>query len=216
MNATQQPTRSVLLVIDMENDFLPGGALAVPDGDAVIPVINRVMPLFPLVVATRDWHPPGHISFASRHEGKEPGQTAEVAYGEQVMWPEHCVQATHGAMFPEELDQRPFNLILHKGTRKDLDSYSAFFENDRTTSTGLEAYLAGMGVEKVFVCGLAEDVCVSFTAQDARRLGFETFVIQDATRGVDIPEGNLEEARQTMREKGVKRVSSQEVQEMAE
>lgn len=215
MNAIGQLTRSVLLVIDMERDFLPGGALAVPDGDAVIPVINRVMPLFPLVVATRDWHPPGHISFASRYQGKEPGDTVQVDYGEQVLWPDHCVKASSGAAFPEDLDLRPIQLILHKGTRKDLDSYSAFFENDQTTSTGLEPYLVGMGVEKVFVCGLAEDVCVSFTAQDARRLGFETSLIEDATRGVDIPEGNLEEARQVMREKGVKRVSSNEVEEMA-
>ena len=208
MAAKDEIARSALLIIDVQNDFCPGGSLAVPDGDRVIPVINRIAGLFPLVVATRDWHPDDHISFASAHPGKQPQDTVEHGGITQILWPDHCVKGTPGAEFHPELDTSPINLILHKGAKTHLDSYSAFFENDKTTATGLESYLRGLGFERVFVVGLAEDVCVFFTATDARRLGFPTTVVTDATRGVNIPAGNLENARNEMTSAGVGFVSS--------
>ncbi|WP_455382456.1 bifunctional nicotinamidase/pyrazinamidase [Salinispira pacifica] len=200
--------KRALLVIDVQNDFCPGGSLAVKEGDRVVPVINRLMSLFPLVVATRDWHPEGHISFASRHAGRKPGEAVKVDGVDQMLWPDHCVKASAGAQFHPDLDQRPVNLILNKGTRKELDSYSAFFENDRTTATGLESYLRGLGFSEVYICGLAEDVCVFFSATDARRLDFRTYVIADAVRGVDMPGGALASARKQMESDGVIYVTS--------
>lgn len=208
MAARDEIGRSALLIIDVQNDFCPGGSLAVPEGDRVIPVINRIAGLFPLVVATRDWHPDDHISFASVHPGKQPQDTIEHGGITQILWPDHCVKGSAGAEFHPDLDTSPINLILHKGAKTHLDSYSAFFENDKTTATGLESYLRGLGFEQVFVVGLAEDVCVFFTATDARRLGFPTTVVTDATRGVNIPEGNLEGARNEMASAGVRFVSS--------
>ncbi len=201
---------SALLVIDVQNDFCPGGALAVEGGDKVVPIINRLMPAFPLVVATKDWHPEGHVSFASQHH-KEPGTTIEVHGDRTVLWPDHCVQGTDGADFRTSLDVTGINLVLHKGTKRDLDSYSAFFENDHETPTGLEHYLKGLGFSKIFVVGLAEDVCVYFTATDGRKVGFEVSVVSDATRGVDMPEGNLEKARRDMEQKGVRYLTSKEI-----
>ncbi|MFP4384654.1 MAG: bifunctional nicotinamidase/pyrazinamidase [Spirochaetia bacterium] len=176
-----------LIVVDVQNDFCEGGALAVPGSNAIIPVINRLISEFGTAVATRDWHPEGHISFASRHPGKEPQDTVNVDGLKQVLWPDHCVPGTEGAEFHPELDLRKINLILHKGNKKDLDSYSAFFENDQKTSTGLEFYLKGLGIKEVYICGLAADVCVYYTAQDALKTGFKTTVISDATKGVVNP-----------------------------
>lgn len=201
---------SALIVIDVQNDFCPGGSLAVEGGDKVIPVINKLTPEFPLVVATKDWHPADHISFASQHN-EEPGTVIEVQGDKTVLWPEHCVQGSNGAEFRSSLDTRYINLVLHKGTKRDLDSYSAFFENDHKTPTGLEHYLKGLGFSKLFVVGLAEDVCVYFTATDARRVGFEVAVISDATRGVDMPEGNLDKARKEMADQGVRYIQSKEI-----
>jgi nicotinamidase/pyrazinamidase len=201
---------SALIVIDVQNDFCPGGALAVEGGDKIIPTINKLMPLFPLVVATKDWHPQGHVSFASQHD-KEPGTVIEVHGDKTVLWPDHCVQGTDGAEFRTSLDVTGINLVLHKGTKKGLDSYSAFFENDHQTPTGLEHYLKGLGISKIFVVGLAEDVCVYFTATDGRKVGFDVSVVSDATRGVDLPEGNLEKARTDMQQKGVHYLLSEEI-----
>lgn len=201
--STSDTRDAALLVIDVQNDFCPGGALAVEHGDRVIRVINRIIPRFPLVVATKDWHPENHVSFASRH-GKAPGSSIEWEGDVQMLWPEHCVQATEGADFHPDLDTTRVNLVLHKGTKPDLDSYSAFFENDKTTPTGLEHYLKGLGFERIFVVGLAEDVCVYFTALDARRVGFDVTVLSDGTRAVDIPEGNAERAREDMYKHGVR------------
>lgn len=202
---------SVLLLIDIQNDFCPGGALAVTDGDAVVPVANRLMPLFSHVIATRDWHPHGHISFASAHPGAKPLETVTVPYGEQVLWPDHCVPGTAGAEFHPGLDASRLDLILHKGARKELDSYSAFFENDRTTPTGLAGYLSGLGVSTVFLAGLATDYCVFASAIDARELGLSVVLVEDACRGVDFPAGNVTSALSRMRERGVSIVTSDEL-----
>jgi nicotinamidase/pyrazinamidase len=202
--------KATLLVIDVQNDFCPGGALAVPEGDAVIPVINRMSSLFGNVVATGDWHPEGHISFASRH-GKKPFATMKINGADQKLWPDHCIAGTRGAEFHSGLDLSPFNLILHKGSKRDLDSYSAFFENDRMTPTGLHYYLRGLNREEVYVCGLALDVCVFYTVMDALVLGFTTYFIEDASRGIEDPEGSLEHALREMKKKGALGVRSEEI-----
>ncbi len=206
--ANDSKSKRALIIVDVQNDFCAGGSLPVPDGDRVVPVINRLMPVFPLVVATRDWHPEGHVSFASSHAGKKPAQSVKIDGIEQLLWPDHCVAGSTGANFHPGLDLRPINLILNKGMRRDLDSYSVFFENDRTTTTGLEFYLKGLGYSEVCLCGLAEDVCVFFSASDAKRLGLRTFVVADAVRGVDIPAGSLTAARQKMEADGVLFVTS--------
>jgi nicotinamidase/pyrazinamidase len=193
---------STLLVIDVQNDFCPGGRLAVKHGDEVIPVINALMPLFPRVAATQDWHPPGHVSFASSHRGKEVYGTVDVGGTRQVLWPDHCVQGSEGADFHPALERRFFSLILRKGFNPGLDSYSAFFENDRKTPTGLAFFLKGLGVEKVYLCGLATDYCVLYSATDALGLGFHVFLVEDAARGVDVPAGSEEKAIDTMRASG--------------
>ncbi len=199
--------RDVLLVVDVQNDFCPGGALGVPEGDAVVPVINRIQPGFAHVVLTQDWHPPGHQSFASTHPGHAPFETVEAAYGPQTLWPDHCVQGTPGAAFHPDLETTKAEMIVRKGTRAEIDSYSAFYENDRTTATGLAGYLRERGVTRVFICGLATDYCVHFSALDAARLGFEAMVIEDACRGIDL-EGSLAAANQTMAEAGVAFIAS--------
>ena len=195
--------RTALLVIDVQNDFCPGGALAVPDGDAVVAAANALMPRFDVVVATRDWHPPGHCSFASRHPGAALYGTVEVDGIEQTLWPDHCVQGSDGAALHPELDQRGINLILHKGASRDLDSYSAFFENDRRTTTGLAGYLRELEVREVTLCGLATDYCVRYSALDAARLGFAVTVAANACRGVDVPDGNVGRALEQMRVAGI-------------
>ena len=176
----------VLLVIDVQNDFCPGGALAVADGDAVIPAIERIAERFEHIVLTQDWHTADHTSFASAHTGRKPFETVEASYGGQTLWPDHCVQGTRGAEFHPELKLTRAELILRKGFRREIDSYSAFFENDRKTATGLAGYLRERGLKRVFLAGLAYDYCVGYSAVDARRLGFEAVVVKDACRAIDL------------------------------
>ena len=179
-------SRDVLIVTDVQNDFCPGGALAVTDGDAVIPAIHRIGPLFQHIVLTQDWHTPDHTSFASVHPGKKPFEQIELSYGPQTLWPDHCVQGTRGAEFHLSLQLTRAELILRKGFRRQIDSYSAFFENDRKTATGLAGYLRERGLARVFLAGLAYDYCVGYSALDARRLGFEATVLKDACRAIDL------------------------------
>jgi nicotinamidase/pyrazinamidase len=176
----------VLIVVDVQNDFCPGGALAVPRGDEVVPVVNGLATRFRNVVLTQDWHPRGHLSFASSHPGRQPFETVTAAYGPQVLWPDHCVQNTPGAAFHDALDIPHAALIVRKGMDRAIDSYSALYENDRKTPTGLTGYLRERGFSRVFVAGLALDFCVRFSAEDARREGFAVFVIEDGCRGIDM------------------------------
>lgn len=192
-----QDTADVLIVIDVQNDFCPGGALAVAEGDAVVPVINRLARRFAHVLLTQDWHPPGHRSFASAHAGRKPFETARMPYGEQTLWPDHCVQDTAGAAFHSALDVPHAELVIRKGYRREIDSYSAFFENDRATPTGLSGYLRERGLSHVYLCGLATDFCVNYSALDARKLGFDVTVIEAACRGIDLA-GSLAAARAGM------------------
>ncbi len=196
MDNSQGPA-DVLIVIDVQNDFCPGGALAVAEGDAVVPVINRQARRFAHVLLTQDWHPPGHRSFASAHAGRKPFETARMPYGEQTLWPDHCVQDTAGAAFHPALDVPHAELIIRKGYRREIDSYSAFFENDRATPTGLSGYLRERGLSHVYLCGLATDFCVNYSALDARKLGFDVTVIEAACRGIDLG-GSLAAARAGM------------------
>ena len=176
----------VLLVIDVQNDFCPGGALAVPDGDAVIAPVLRAAPQLAHIVLTQDWHPAGHSSFASAHAGKKPFERIEASYGPQTLWPDHCVQGSKGAEFHPALRLTQAELILRKGFRPQIDSYSAFFENDRVTPTGLAGYLRERGLTRVYLAGLAYDFCVGYSALDARRLGFEAVILRDACRAIDL------------------------------
>jgi nicotinamidase/pyrazinamidase len=198
--------RDVLLVVDIQNDFCPGGALAVPCGGEVVPIINRVAQRFEHVVLTQDWHPAGHRSFASAHSGRKPYETIEVAYGAQILWPDHCVQGTPGAEFHKELKIPHAELVLRKGYHRDIDSYSAFYENDRTTHTGLAGYLRERGLRRVFVAGLAFDFCVRYSTEDAHREGFEVVVIEDACRGIDVG-GSVAATREALKALGVRCVS---------
>jgi nicotinamidase/pyrazinamidase len=194
--------RDVLVIADVQNDFCPGGALAVPEGDAVIPAINRLAAEFAHVVLIQDWHPPGHMSFASSHAGKRPFETIEAAYGQQVLWPDHCVQGTEGAAFHPGLAVTHAELVLRKGFRPAIDSYSAFRENDRRTPTGLTAYLRERCFERLTLCGLATDYCVLFSALDAREAGFAVQLVAAACRGIDL-DGSLAQAMRAMAEAGV-------------
>lgn len=198
---------SVLLVIDVQNCFLPGGSLAVKDGDRVVPVINALSKKFAHVIMTQDWHTPGHISFASTHDGKKPFETKDVAYGKQVLWPDHCVMGTDGAALSKDLAIPNAELVLRKGYNKDVDSYSAFTEADGKTTTGLAGYLKARKLQRIFVVGLATDFCVAWSALDARKAGFETYVIEDACRGIDT-QGSLAKAWNDMQKAGVKRIQS--------
>jgi nicotinamidase/pyrazinamidase len=182
-----------LLVIDVQNDFCRGGALEVPNGDLVVPIINRLMDLFSHVILTQDWHPADHSSFASNQPGVAPYSTINVSYGEQIVWPEHCVQGTRGATFHQDLNTDRAELIVRKGFRTKIDSYSAFFENDHKTSTGLAGYLRDRNLKRLICVGLATDFCVRFSAEDARRLGFESIVVEDACRAIDL-QGSLTSA----------------------
>jgi nicotinamidase/pyrazinamidase len=176
----------VLIVVDVQNDFCPGGALPVRDGDAVIGPIHRIVPLFEHIVLTQDWHPANHTSFAASHPGKQPFASIESDHGTQTLWPQHCVQGTPGAAFHAALDLPQAELILRKGFRPQIDSYSAFFENDRTTHTGLAGYLRERGLTRTFFVGLAYDFCVGYSALDARRLGFEAVILRDLCRAIDL------------------------------
>jgi len=194
--------RDVLIVTDPQRDFCPGGALAVPDGDAIMPAINRLARRFAHVVITQDWHPPGHMSFASVYPGKHPFETIEVGYGPQTLWPDHCVQNTPGAAFHPELDVPHAELVIRKGYHPGIDSYSALRENDRKTPTGLAGYLRERGFTRATLCGLATDFCVFFSAMDAREAGFEATIVLEASRGIDL-DGSLARALSTMRDAGI-------------
>ena len=201
---------SALLVIDVQNCFLPGGSLAVKDGDQVVPVINRLAKEFTNVVMTQDWHTAGHVSFASSHSGKKPFEIVDLAYGKQVLWPDHCVQGTDGAALSKDLSIPQAQLIIRKGHHKDVDSYSAFTEADGKTTTGLAAWLMARRLQRLFIAGLATDFCVAWTAMDARKAGFETYVIEDACRGIDT-QGSLAKAWADMEKAGVKRIQSSDI-----
>ena len=196
----------VLLVIDVQNDFCPGGALAVADGDAVVPVINSLAERFAHVLLTQDWHPPGHSSFASSHPGSAPFETVSMPYGQQTLWPDHCVQGTPGAAFHPRLKTERAQLVIRKGFRRGIDSYSAFHENDRRTPTGLAGYLRERGLRRVFLAGLATDFCVFYSAVDARRLGFDTVLIEAGCRAIDLA-GSLDAAWAEMAAAGVQRIT---------
>jgi nicotinamidase/pyrazinamidase len=198
----------VLIVTDPQVDFCPGGALAVPEGDAIIPVVNRLARRFAHVVITQDWHPPGHASFASAHPGKHPFETIELDYGAQTLWPDHCVQNTPGAGFHPALDIPHAELVIRKGYHPAIDSYSAFRENDRKTPTGLAGYLRDRGFTRVTLCGLATDFCVFFSAIDAREAGFETALVLDASRGINL-DGSLPRALAAMRAAGIDLISAE-------
>src|SRR6266852_887396 len=201
---------SVLIVVDVQNCFLPGGSLAVKDGDQVVPVINRIAKGFANVVMTQDWHTAGHISFASSHAGKKPFETVDLPYGKQVLWPDHCVQGIDGAALSKDLSIPHAGLVIRKGFHKDVDSYSAFTEADGKTTTGLAAYLKARKIKRVFVAGLATDFCVAWTAIDARKASFETYVVEDACRGIDT-QGSLAKAWADMDKAGVKRIQSNDL-----
>ncbi len=183
-----------LIVVDVQNDFLPGGALAVPDGDAVIPVINGLMPKFEFVVASQDWHPADHSSFASQHTGQLPGNVIELDGVSQILWPDHCIQHCPGASFAAGVEVQHLDWVVRKGDDRSIDSYSAFFDNDHRKATGLEGWLRDHGIGSIAVCGLATDYCVKFTVLDALKLGFETTLIRDATRGVNLADGDVDKA----------------------
>ena len=204
---------NALIIVDLQRDFLPGGALAVPCGDEVPEVANRLQPLFDLVVATQDWHPANHASFAECHEGKKPGDTIPLEGARQILWPRHCVQGTPGAEFAPALDLHRVARVFHKGTDPNVDSYSAFFDNDYRRATGLGDFLRLQGVTDVYLLGLATDYCVKHTALDARKLGFHTFLIADACRGVDLAPGDVDKALEEMRRAGVVVLYSGEVEE---
>lgn len=196
-----------LLVVDVQNDFCPGGALAVPEGDQVVPLINRFTGLFDVILNTQDWHPSGHHSFASSHDGKEPFDVVKMDYGDQVLWPDHCVQGSTGAQFHPDLDVTSSQLIVRKGFREEIDSYSAFYENDKKTVTGLAGYLQDRKIDTLYVTGLAADFCVKWTVLDAIKLGFQVNVVEDAVRGIDL-DGSLEQAWDEMTGAGAKTISS--------
>lgn len=203
-----------LLVVDVQNDFCTGGALAVPEGEMVVPVVNRLARVFPHVILTQDWHPMGHLSFASSHPGKKPFETLTVPYGEQVLWPDHCVQGTEGAEFYPDLNVLNCELVLRKGYDPLIDSYSAFFENDRKTATGLAGYLRERRINRLFLAGLATDYCVAYTAMDAVKAGFEVFVIEDGCRAMDM-NGSLKDAWRQMESASVRRIRSEEIPTVA-
>ncbi|MGY2049936.1 bifunctional nicotinamidase/pyrazinamidase [Methylobacterium sp. JK268] len=200
----------VLLVVDVQRDFLPGGALAVPDGDAVVPVVNALGRLFPHAVLTQDWHPPGHASFASSHPGRGVFDSVDLDYGPQVLWPDHCVMGTPGAALAEGLDLPRAELVIRKGFRPGIDSYSAFLEADRRTPTGLAGYLRERGITRVVLCGLATDYCVGWSALDARAAGFAAWVVEEACRAIDQA-GSLARAWDAMAAAGVERVRMEDV-----
>jgi nicotinamidase/pyrazinamidase len=202
--------KSALVVVDVQNCFLPGGSLAVKDGEQVIPIINHLAKSFANVVLTQDWHTPEHVSFASAHAGKKPFDVIKLRYGDQVLWPDHCVQGTSGADISKDISVPQAELVIRKGYHKDMDSYSAFFEADHETPTGLSGYLKQRGLETVFITGLATDFCVAWTAMDARRSGFTTYVVEDGCRGIDI-QGSLAAAWAAMEKAGVNRIKSEDL-----
>jgi nicotinamidase/pyrazinamidase len=192
----------ILVVIDVQNDFCFGGSLAVPGGDAVVPLINEIAKDFKHVVVTQDWHPKGHLSFASSHKGKEPFSQIMLPYGKQTLWPDHCIQGQHGAQLHKMLHVPHTDVIIRKGFRREIDSYSAFFENDHETPTGLAGYLKERGFTRIYFAGLAFDYCVRFSAEDAHMQGFETFVIENACKAIDY-DGSADDTRKSFKSKGI-------------
>lgn len=205
--STKPDAHSALIVVDVQNCFVTGGTLPVKGGEEVVPIINKLAAAFQNVVVTQDWHTPGHASFASSHAGKKPFETTRLSYGTQVLWPDHCVQGTADAALHKDLALPTAQLVIRKGFHKDTDSYSAFTEADGKTTTGLAAYLKARGIKSVYVCGLATDFCVAWTALDARKAGFKAAVIEDATRGIDL-NGSLKAAWAQMAKAGVARLQS--------
>lgn len=203
--------KRALILVDIQNDFLPGGALQVPEGDAVVPVANTLMQHFELVVASKDWHPANHGSFAANHPWRKPGQIIDLNGLEQILWPIHCVQDSYGAEFAKDLQEEQIDQIFYKGTDAEIDSYSAFFDNAHRRATGLGDYLKEQDVQEVYLVGLATDYCVKFTALDALELGFKTYVVSDGVRGIEQEAGDVERALQQMQEKGARLVKSEEV-----
>jgi nicotinamidase/pyrazinamidase len=201
---------TVLLLVDVQNDFLPGGRLAVPRGDEVVPIANRLAARFANVILTQDWHPANHVSFASHHPGRQPFETIELPYGRQVLWPDHCVQASRGAEFAAGLDVPHAQAVVRKGYHAHTDSYSALLEADRATPTGLAGMLRERAIRRVYVCGLATDFCVAFSAIDAQAAGFETWVIEDACRAIDT-RGSLAAAHRALAAAGVRTIASEQI-----
>ncbi len=210
MSAIKPEQRDVLLVIDVQNDFCPGGALEVPRGQEVVPVINDLVTRFDHVVLTQDWHPRGHSSFASVHPGRDPFTEVSMGYGSQTLWPDHCLQGSRGAAFHDDLSWSKAEMVVRKGFRSGIDSYSAFFENDKTTPTGLTGYLRERGFTRVFCAGLAFDYCVRYSAEDAQRQRFETYVIEDACRAIDM-HGSAAATRDNLSGLGIGLISSMDI-----
>lgn len=207
MNSRFTRSSAALVIIDMQYDFMPGGALAVPDGDGILPTVNALAAEFTHVVLTQDWHPQGHASFASEHPGKQPFERILLPYGDQTLWPDHCIQGSEGAALHRNLQVPHAQLVIRKGYNPQIDSYSAFLEADRTTPTGLTGYLHERGIETLYLCGLALDFCVAWSALDARARGFSTYVVEDACRAINL-EGSAEAVRHDMRNAGVQLVHS--------
>ena len=203
--------QDILIVVDVQNDFCPGGALAVNDGDAVVPLVNSMMDKFHRVIASQDWHPNNQVSFASNHPGKKPYDVIQLGKLTQVLWPDHCVIGTRGADFHPDLKKEKFHLIVRKGSNPSVDSYSTFLENDKKTKTGLDGYLKAVNPGRLFLCGLATDYCVFYSAMDAVSFGFKTYVIIDACRGIDVPENNIERSIRAMKDAKVKIITSSEI-----
>ncbi|NVJ87298.1 MAG: bifunctional nicotinamidase/pyrazinamidase [Algoriphagus sp.] len=204
----KKSNKEALIIVDVQYDFLPGGALAVSEGDQIIPVINQIQPHFEFIVATQDWHPKEHLSFAANHSEKNPGELIDLDGISQVLWPVHCVQGTEGATFHEGLDRSNWKRIFQKGTNPRVDSYSGFFDNARRGDTGLAAFLQDHGIQRIFVCGLALDYCVKFTALDGLSLGFDTYLIQDATKAVNLDAKDGEKALDEMSSQGIQLIDS--------
>lgn len=202
--------KTALILVDIQNDFIPGGALAVPDGDAIVPLANKMMNKFDVVIATQDWHPQDHASFASQHPGKRPGDFIELNGQQQILWPDHCVQESKGAQFVTGLNVDRFSHVVQKGTDKLIDSYSGFFDNAHLKATGLGDYLSEQHVKEIVLMGLATDYCVQFTALDARQLGFNVKLIQEGVRGVELKKGDCEKAIKEMVAAGVRIISAEE------
>lgn len=203
--------KKALILVDIQNDFLPGGALAVPEGDMIVPLVNRIQEKFDLILATQDYHPANHASFAINHENKKPGEIIDLHGLTQVLWPVHCVQHSDGAAFGKDLDMARVTKIFYKGENPDIDSYSGFFDNGKRKKTGLAEYLKSKGVDTVYIVGLATDFCVKFTALDAVDLGFETYVIKDATRAINLQPGDFEASLKAMERAGVKVIESEDL-----
>ena len=203
-------TASAFVMIDIQNDFCPGGALAVSEGDQIVPIVNKLQDRFTARVLTQDWHPANHTSFADNHEGAAPFSTTQMPYGEQVLWPRHCVQGSSGAAFHADLETNTADLIVRKGFRAGIDSYSAFFENDKATRTGLDGYLRERGISHIVLAGLATDFCVFYSAMDASKLGYHVTVVSDACRAIDL-DGSLAAAMRDMTQQGVEFVTSAQI-----